>query len=190
MIDYYKIRSRLLLPLLFFINLCCVDGIDYEQTEPITITPTLEVSLVYTSLVASDFLDDLDAEVPFLTDSVVLEAISDDFINDYLVRADFNIEITNSLNKDFEIQLDLIDSTTSLQYSSSFYIENSPSNTPITIEQFEVFSGPNLEALKVSNKLDLKISPISSPTASVLTNASLGSIVFKSTVVLYFEISK
>ena len=98
MIDYYKIRFRLLLPLLFFINLSCVSGIDYEQTEPITITPTLEVSLVYTSLVASDFLDDLDAEVPFLTDSVVLEAISDDFINDYLVRADFNIEITNSLN--------------------------------------------------------------------------------------------
>lgn len=190
MIDYYKIRFRLLLRLLFFINLSCVSGIDYEQTEPITITPTLEVSLVYTSLVASDFLDDLDAEVPFLTDSVVLEAISDDFINDYLVRADFNIEITNSLNKDFEIQLDLIDSTTALQYSSSFYIENSSSNTPITIEQLEVFLGPNLEALKASNKLDLKISPISSPTASVLTNASLGSIVFKSTVVLYFEISE
>ena len=125
-----------------------------------------------------------------VTDSFFLEELSEDFLNDYLVRADFNIEVINSLNKDFEIQIDFLDSSNSLQHSFILYIDNSPSNSPITSKHSEVFVDSKLEALKASNKLDIKISMLSNPTASVLTSGSIGSIVFKSTVVLYFEISE
>tara|TARA_B110000971_G_C19911816_1_gene454909 strand:+ start:458 stop:742 length:285 start_codon:yes stop_codon:yes gene_type:complete len=94
------------------------------------------------------------------------------------------------LNKDFEIQIDFLDSSNSLQHSFILYIDNSPSNSPITSKHSEVFVDSKLEALKASNKLDIKISILSNPTASVLTSGSIGSIVFKSTVVLYFEISE
>tara|TARA_B110000967_G_scaffold192894_1_gene219912 strand:+ start:113 stop:685 length:573 start_codon:yes stop_codon:yes gene_type:complete len=190
MFVYFQIRFRVLILVVFFINSSCVKGVDFEQSTPVVITPIVEVGLAYINLIVPDFLNPLGGEISLVTDSFFLEELSEDFLNDYLVRADFNIEVINSLNKDFEIQIDFLDSSNSLQHSFILYIDNSPSNSPITSKHSEVFVDSKLEALKASNKLDIKISMLSNPTASVLTSGSIGSIVFKSTVVLYFEISE
>ena len=185
-----QIRSLVTILFISFINSSCIKGVDFEQAESIILKPITEFSLIYTSLDAPDFLYEFGLEFPSITDSVILEVLSDDFLNEYLIRADLVIEVTNSLNKDFEIQMEFYDNSNALQHTFPVLIENSVSNSPIILEHIEVFTDSSLEALKASNRLDFKLSLLSSPTGSVLTNSSLGAILFKSKVIFYFEITE
>ena len=75
-----QIRSLVTILFISFINSSCIKGVDFEQAESIILKPITEFSLIYTSLDAPDFLDEFGLEFPSITDSVILEVLSDDFL--------------------------------------------------------------------------------------------------------------
>ena len=89
-------------------------GTDFEQAVPITLTPTLEVSLVQIEETPVSFLDNSGTEVGSISDEIVLELLTEESVKDYLVKAELVFEITNSLNKAFDITMDFYDSSNTL----------------------------------------------------------------------------
>ena len=147
-----KLRSFLKKPssLILAISLCfsCVKDTDFEQHDILTINPIMEVSLVKAQEPASSFVDSSGAELAFISDQVVLDIFTSDFVVDNLIKADVVFGITNSIDRAFQIQIDFYDSTDILQHTFSIDVDNSPTNTPLYTEHIEVFENMNLLALK------------------------------------------
>jgi len=168
--------------------LSCIKDTDFEQAEALTISPVIKVNLVKVLETPDSFLDSTGAEVSFISDQVVLEVFNSDFVVENLTKAELVFGIINSINKEFEIKIDFYDIYETLQHSFTIDIANSPSNIPLFTEYIEVFEGVSLTALKSSNKLDITISLSSSPTGSVLTSDSEGSIHLTSKGVFYLNL--
>ena len=104
-----------------------------------------------------------EAEVPFISDLIVLEVFSSDFIHDNLTKAELVFEVTNSLNKAFQIKMDFYDPADILQHSFSIDIDNSPNTySLLLLNHTEVFEAMSLQALKSSTKLEITIILVSS----------------------------
>ena len=177
--------------LLFVLGACfsCIKDTDFNQSTSITLIPIMEVNLVEIQETADSFLDASEAEMQLISDLIVLDVFSSNFINDNLIKTELVFEVTNSLNKAFQIKMDFYDTADTLQHSFSIDIDNSPTNSPLITEYVEVFENMSLLALKSTSKLDITISLASSPTGSVLTPDSEGSIRLTSKGVFYLKIS-
>ena len=178
--------------LLFVLGACfsCIKDTDFNQSTSITLNPIMEVNLVEVQETADSFLDASEAEVLMISDLIVLDIFSSNFINDNLIKTELVFEVTNSLNKAFQIKMDFYDPSNVLQYSFFIDIDNSPTNTPLVINHTEVFEAMSLAALKSSTQLDISIILMSSPTGSVLTADSIGNINLTSKGIFYFELKE
>lgn len=177
--------------LIIVLGVCfsCVKDTDFEQSDTFAISPVMQVSLVKIIETPDSFLDSSEAELLSISDQVVLDVFNSDFVVDNLIKAELVFGITNSINKAFQIKMDFYDSADSLQHTFSIDIDNSPSNTPLYTEHVEVFETMSLLALKSTSKLDITITLMSSPTDSVLTPDSEGSIRVESKGIFYLKIS-
>jgi len=186
-----KNRSFLknILPLIIVLGVCfsCIKDTDFDQATPITLTPIMEVSLVENQETADSFLDASGTEVLFISDLIVLDILSSDFIKDNLTKAELVFEVTNSLNKAFQIKMYFYDPADMLQHSFFIDIDNSPSHIPLVTEHTEVFDMVSLATLKASTKLEITITLVSSAMGSVLTPDSEGSMRLISKGILYLE---
>ena len=172
------------------VSFSCVKDTDFDQTDSLVVTPIVEVNLVEIQEPADTFLDDLGDEVLNISDLIVFDVFSSDFVDENLLKAELVYEVTNTLNKAFEFKMEFYDLSKTLQHTISFNIENSPTNKPLVSEHTEVFDTSSLEALKRSSTLDITITLLSSPTGSVLTTASKGMIALKSKGVFYLQLSE
>ena len=177
------------LTLIIVLGACvsCIKDTDFDQATPITLTPIMEVNFVEVQETSTSFLDASGTEKPFISDLFVLDVLSSDFINDNLIKAELVFEVTNSLNKAFQIKMDFYDPADMLQHSFSIDIDNSPSHIPLVTEHTEVFEAMSLQALKASFKLGITITLVSSATGSVLTPDSEGNLALISKGILYLE---
>ncbi|AOR27805.1 hypothetical protein FORMB_07530 [Formosa sp. Hel1_33_131] len=177
------------LALIIVLGVCfsCIKDTDFDQATPITLTPIMDVNFMEFQETSSSFLDASGTEMPFISDLIVLEVLSSDFIHDHLTKAELVFEVTNSLNKAFQIKMDFYDPEDILQHSFSIDIDNSPSHIPLVTEHTEVFEAMSLQALKTSFKLEITITLVSNATGSVLTPDSEGNLDLISNGILYLE---
>ena len=110
----------------FVLSYSCVKDTDFDQAVPVILTPTLEVSLVQIEETPVSFLDNSGTEVVSISDEIVLELLTEESVKDYLVKVELVFEITNSLNKAFDITMDFYDTSNTLQHTFSITVNNSP----------------------------------------------------------------
>lgn len=183
-------NNTIALIIILGVCLSCIKDTDFDQTDTLAITPILEVNLVKVQETPDSFLDASGDEVQFISDQIFLEIFNSDFIIENLIKAELVFEITNSINKAFQIKMSFYDPSEVLQYSFLIDIDNSPSNTPLVVNHTEVFEAMSLASLKSSTKLDISIALLPSPTGSVLTASSVGNINLISKGIFYFELKE
>ena len=103
-----KIYSTAIITIFF---LSCSQPLDFEQLEEYTIMPSISSSLVFFSIDAPNFNTIISGiptstEVNETTDFKLLE---NSFIKQNLVQLDFNFEIKNEFNRDFLLDVNLLD---------------------------------------------------------------------------------
>ena len=70
----------------------CVKDVDFGQAENIALEPDLEVDLLFYQLDETDFLDsETNAYTPVIRDTVRLEFLDDEYIQDGLMLRRFEI---------------------------------------------------------------------------------------------------
>ncbi|WP_445955858.1 hypothetical protein [Yeosuana sp.] len=163
----------------------CTKAVDFNQVNDFKITPVFESSLVYLNEPASRFLVKGN-EINIVKDSVNIDFFNNQFNADHLVKAEFLFETTNSINRAFQVQVDMFDINNQLQHAFTFTTDASPSNSDVKNEHIEVFEGNALTALLNSSKFvfTLYILP-----GVPIDNTTVGSIILRSKAAFYLSIT-
>ena len=111
--------------------------------------------------------------------------IQNDFILENLEKAELVFEITNSINRDFSVTVDFIDSNSQRQHAFTIFVAASSNNVKVVSNYTEVFEDVSLEALKSTSVLVFTLNML--PGAAINEN-TLGSISLKSKAVFYLNI--
>ena len=162
----------------------CTKNVDFNQVNNIQLTPVMESSLVYIDEPASRFLVN-GSEITVLQDSVNIDFFNDQFVVDYLEKAEFLFQTTNSINRGFQVQVDMMDNFNQLQHTFSFSSSASPDNSDVVTEHVEVFEGNALTALKNTTKLLFTLTILPGET---IDESTIGSIKLKSKGTFYLNI--
>ena len=176
----------------FSLALCltaCVQDVDFQQSENLSVSPALEASLIHFEEPAQSFVDDDGNELIIVSDSVYVEIFSDAFVVDNLVKAEFLFEATNTINRAFRADVDFYNDDFEMQYAFNFNVPPSPNNQDVIVEYVEVFESQSLEALKSTTNLVLTFTLLPSSDGSILQESTPGDLKFKSKGSFYLEIN-
>ncbi len=169
---------------IFLVVTSCTKPIDFDQANDFETTPVIESSFVFFNETARDFFDFgtfLSAE-----DFILIDFFGNDFIEENLLRADLDIEVTNSINRGFEIQVDFLDAADQLQHTFTIEIEPSVDNDNLITTHTEEFVDSQLDALKRTRRIVFSISILPGVPIDAST---IGSLQLQSKVLFYFNTS-
>jgi hypothetical protein len=168
---------------LLFLNTCTKD-VDFNQIDDLEINPIVESSIIYFNAPASQFYN--NGEITVTQDFVLVDIFNNSITLDYLTKAEFTFESTNSINREFQLQMDFVDQNDIIQYSVILSAPPSPTNADIVTEQFVVFEGNALLALKSTVKIEFTITLLS---GNPINQNTVGDIQLKSKGLFYFTIN-
>ncbi|GAA3565218.1 hypothetical protein [Snuella lapsa] len=180
-----QIFKYTILSVIFIFAICsCTKDVDFDQIDDFEIFPVLESSLVHLNEPASRFYID-GYEVAVIQDSVSIDVFNNQFAIDNLIKAELVLEMTNSINRGLDVQVDFFDAANQLRHTFSVSVEPSPNNEEIVSQHTEVFEGNSLIALKQTTKLVLTLRTRS---GSPINENTPGRIGLKSKGVFYLKI--
>lgn len=105
----------------------CIKDVDFDQVYDIEIYTDHNVSLVYFNLEVNDFLDDLNNETVFISDTVRLPVFAGPYNEKYLVQADFQFRLSNSFSRSVSIEYNFLD-----EFNNLLHIFDPISTTPFS----------------------------------------------------------
>ena len=167
---------------LIFIS-SCVEDIDFDQAKDFEITPVVESSLIFFDEPANTFLDNGN-EITVIQDFLIIDFFNDEFMADNLVKAEFVFETINTIDRAFELQVDLFEGD-QLQHTFTISQVASVNNEEVFTSHTETFENITLEALKRTNILvfTLRLLP-----AQPINQNTIGRIQLKSLAAFYLKI--
>ncbi|QOD62286.1 hypothetical protein H9I45_07545 [Polaribacter haliotis] len=173
---FLKRASFLIISLLFF---SCYQSLDFDQVEEYVITPNYTVSLATFSVDALVFTSPPVTEI---RENTTFEIFKNSFFKNNSVRLDFEFEIVNEINRNFVVELTLLDKNNSEIY---------------TLENLNISA--NQRDFKQSEIIDISLNPnvknftkvevllrLEDPTIPMSTSEN-GAIRLKSATTIYLE---
>jgi len=167
-----------------YIGVSCTKPVDFSQINDLEINPIIETSLVFLDEPVNQFIDN-GAELTTVQDFVLIDFLNNEFTQDNLDKAEFTFETTNSIAREFQMQVDFFNESNQQLHSFSVLVEASLNNTNIVSSYVEVFEGSSLNALKATSKLVFTLRMSSGTTINEDTQ---GRIELKSKATFYFNI--
>lgn len=89
----------------------CVKGLDFSQAEDLSAKPIIETSLVYFTLNQINFFDLVNSVevVTPINDTSGFTVFNSKFVQENLIRAELNFEISNQFNREFTVNITFLD---------------------------------------------------------------------------------
>lgn len=182
-------KKNLLLPFLGILSmLCivsCVKDTNFDQAQEVSLTPVVELDLIYFNLNAGDFFDEV-SNTPRLTvtDTTDIRFLDDTGTQESLKRADFLFVFTNSIPRSFHANFQFLDSLNTETYFTSASIDVGTIGAPVVTEFTQIVEGDEILQLTQADKV---VVTVTIPSA----DASLeGSLNLKSKTTYYLEIKE
>lgn len=121
----------------------CVKDVDLDQAEDIRLRPDLQVDLLIFDVEASDFTDPKSG-LPrtIIKDTVRLEFLDDDYIQNDLSKVEFRFRYTNTFSNSFSSRIYFLSETNALQHQVDFIIAGGDKTAPVITEKID-FTGEN-----------------------------------------------
>lgn len=137
-----------------FLFIACVKDTDFEQAENITLTPVVELNLVFFDLPATAFFDSI-SNTPRLTvsDTTEIRFLDDGEIQESLRRAEFFFRFENSIPRSFETQFDFISPESEITYTTTVPVEEGEPTLPVVTEFTENVEGDQILNLTQADKV-------------------------------------
>lgn len=150
----------LFLAVLFCCLSSCVKDTDFEQADQITLSPVYELDLVYFTVEPAMFEPSSALGDTFrVTDTTNIRFLDDSFIQESLTRAEVFFKLTNSIPRDFKLEVEFMTLANELQYQFEVPISGGTIDAPVITEQLEVFeTAEALVSLTRSSRLVISVS--------------------------------
>ena len=169
---------KLCLFLLFVAGLTsCVKDVDLDQAERITLQPDLQVDLLVFDVDELDFRDPTTNSLKTrIRDTVRLEFLDDDYIQDDLSEVEFSFKYINSFPQNFSSSIFFLSENNNVQHQVDFSIAAGTMDNPVTTEVIELIPQNQIGVIRRSIKMvvEIEVLPNSEPFTGELTFQSKG----------------
>lgn len=134
----------------------CVKDVDLDQYEEIIISPEAALDLIYFTVTAEDFTGGSGGEVT-ARDETRLEFLDDDYIQDGLVRSDFNFRLTNTFQSPITATIRFLSASNSVQHTIVIPVGPGTIEAPATVDYTEIINKDQINRIKRSITLSVEI---------------------------------
>ena len=163
----------------------CLKDTDFDQASEVTLTPVIELDLIYFNIEAGAFYDQTTA-TPILTvtDTTEIRFLDDSEIQESLKGADFYFKFTNSIDREFQVDFQFLSEQNDTTYATQTTVNNGTTSNPVITEFTEIIEEEEIVQLTMANRVVVSVTIPSS-------NASLeGELNLQSKTTYYLEIKE
>lgn len=161
----------------------CSSDLDFDQANDLKVSPVIVGNLIYFDIPVVDFPNDHGLGFSFAFKPQNFDIFRDKYLNKYLQEADFYFEVDNTINREFTVEMELLDENNQNLYSIYFDVPAYNGINEITTKK-EVFKGANLRLLKRTRNMGVNITA----KPSSISNSTTGSFKLRSSATLYLTI--
>ncbi|MGB7843847.1 MAG: hypothetical protein WBL21_13710 [Salinimicrobium sp.] len=151
-----SIKKSCLFALLLLLFSSCVKDVDLDQYNEIVIPPTAAIDLIYFTLEPDDFAD-ASGNLQKATDFLRLEFLDDDYIQDALIRADFNFVFINSFQQEFVTTFNFVSENNAVQHTVQINVPAGNVGEPAVVNFTEIVPRSQIDAIRKSIKLVVEV---------------------------------
>ncbi|MFO8146278.1 MAG: hypothetical protein ACQEQB_12570 [Bacteroidota bacterium] len=155
----------------------CVKDVDLDQADRITLQPDLQVDLLIFDVDEVDFRDPETNELKtIIRDTVRLEFLDDDYIQDDLSEVEFSFKYINSFPQSFNNSILFLSENNQVQHRIDFPIDPGTITNPVTTEITELIDEDQIGVIRRSIKMvvEIEVIPNEEPFTGELTFQSKG----------------
>jgi electron transfer flavoprotein alpha subunit len=163
----------------------CVKDTDFNQAENITLTPVVELDLIYFNVEAGAFFDSVtNTSILTISDTTEIRFLDDSGVQESLVKAEFLFNFTNSIPRTFEVVFQFLSEENEETYLAQTTVEQGTELAPVVSQFLETIEGEDITRLTMADKVVVSVTIPSS-------NANLsGTLDLKSKTTYYLEIKE
>ena len=136
----------------------CFKDVDFSQAEDIALEPDLEVDLLYYQLDETDFLDSETSQyTPIISDTVRLEFLDDDYIQDGLMYAALRFKHENRFPHEINSRIKFLGENGGRQFQVNYTIPQGSSEASSVVDSTRVLEGNEINKLRRSIKMVVEL---------------------------------
>ena len=148
----------------FFIGLLftsCFKDVDLGQAPDIALTPDLEADILVYQLNENDFIDsETGAFTPVIRDTVRLEFLNDDYIQESLLYAAFRFRHENSFSQPIQSRIKFLSNTNQNQFSVNYKIPAGTAGALGIVDTLQVMEGGDIVKVRRSIQMVVELEMI------------------------------
>lgn len=154
MFEHKLLKISIFLTLSSLLLTSCFKDVDFGQAQDIQLAPDLEVDLLYYKIDKTDFLDsETNVFNPVIRDTVRLEFLDDDYIQDGLRYAEFRFKHENKFPYLIKSSIRFLSENNSNQFSVNYDIPPGSLDSVAIVDTIHVVDGNNIEKVRSSLKM-------------------------------------
>jgi len=150
----------------------CVKDTDFSQAENVTLTPVVELDLIYFNAEAGQFFDTVNNEsILTLRDTTEIRFLDDTGIQESLIRAEFLFNFTNSIPRTFEVEFQFLNEMNEETYITMTAVAAGTELTPVLTQFIDNVEGEEITQLTMADKVVISVTiPSSDATLQGILN--------------------
>lgn len=142
---------------LLLMNYSCVKDVDLDQYEEIILTPEAALDLIFFTITNEDFSQTSGGETSAV-DQTRLDFLDDEYIQNNLVRADFNFRFTNTFQNQLNATIRFLSTSNSVQHTIVIPIPPGTIDSPGSVDYVETIDRTQINRVRRSIKVLVEIS--------------------------------
>lgn len=136
----------------------CVKDTDFDQAENITLTPVVELDLIYFNAEASEFFDPVNnTSILTLRDTTEIRFLDDTGIQESLIRAEFLFNFTNSIPRTFEVEFQFLNEMNEETYMTMTSVAAGTELVPVLTQFIDNVEGEEITQLTMANRVVVSV---------------------------------
>lgn len=161
----------------------CVKDVDFDQAQNITLTPVVELDLIYFNLDAGDFFDTIsNTQRLTVRDTTEIRFLDDTGVQESLKRAEFLFNFTNTINREFQVEFQFINEMNQETYYTSTTVSAGNVGNPVATQFIENVEGPEILELTMADRVVVSV------TVETIDETVAGELNLQSKTTYYLEI--
>ena len=168
--------------ILLFSILSCAETLDFSQIEDYRATPEYTFSLTYFKITPIQFFNQSGIQESERTDITDFRVFDNDFLRNNLVKIDFNVEVSNQINKGFTMEVAFLNENQGVTHKFQDIVVNSNTKNFKFLETIDVTTKPN-----VKNSTKIKIVVKMNNSNPPLSASDTSEFEFKSSAKIYID---
>ncbi len=169
--------------LCFVLIFGCSEAVDFDQIEDYTLKPSYALSLTYFTISPNNFVPFPGAPpITEISEKSDVKIFETSFIRQNLVQLDFDFEITNRFNRDFTVEISLLDENDNLIYQLNDL--NVAANN-LEFKQTEILNIESNPTVRNFTRVEVKLS-LDDKTTPIIAS-DVGEIIFNSAATIHLE---